>query len=238
MHDMARDHRGGARAGRARAVGPRPLRRRACRSTSTRLRRRPRGRLRLQVPERRARRAGVPLRRRAPPAIGSRSRCRAGSATPRRSPSSAGYRPAPGIARALCGTPPVLSLAALECRRRPAAAGATSAAMRAKSMALTDAVHRAGRGALRRARPDLASPREPARRGSQVSFAPCRTAMPIMQALIARGVIGDFRAPDLLRFGWRRSTCATSTVGRGRRRCRRAGDGAWDRAARSDRARR
>ena len=47
----------------------------------------------------------------------------------------------------------------------------------------------------------LASPREPAERGSQVSF-DHRQGYAVMQALIARGVIGDFRAPDLLRFGF------------------------------------
>ena len=47
----------------------------------------------------------------------------------------------------------------------------------------------------------LASPRDPARRGSHVSFAH-EAAYPMMQALIARGVIGDVRAPDILRFGF------------------------------------
>jgi kynureninase len=47
----------------------------------------------------------------------------------------------------------------------------------------------------------LASPRDPARRGSQVSFRHPQ-GYRVMQALIARGVIGDFRAPDLLRFGF------------------------------------
>jgi len=48
----------------------------------------------------------------------------------------------------------------------------------------------------------LASPRENARRGSQVCFSHARDGYGIMQALIARGVIGDFRAPDILRFGF------------------------------------
>ena len=46
----------------------------------------------------------------------------------------------------------------------------------------------------------LLSPQEPERRGSQVSFRHAH-AYPVMQALIARGIIGDFRAPDILRFG-------------------------------------
>ncbi|HEX9466662.1 MAG TPA: kynureninase [Alphaproteobacteria bacterium] len=111
------------------------------------------------------------------------------------------FRPAAGIARALCGTPPVLSLAALEVGVDTVLA-ADLAALRAKSMALGDLFIRlveeqggAGFG-LR-----LASPRDAAHRGSQVSFHHAH-GYPVMQALIARKVIGDFRAPDLLRFGF------------------------------------
>jgi kynureninase len=110
------------------------------------------------------------------------------------------YRPAEGIARALCGTPPILSLAALECGV-DIVLEAPMAAVRAKSLALTDLFitlieqRCAGHG-LR-----LVTPREHDRRGSQVCFAH-PDAFPIMQALIARGVIGDFRAPDVLRFGF------------------------------------
>ncbi|MCC6720383.1 MAG: kynureninase [Acetobacteraceae bacterium] len=110
-----------------------------------------------------------------------------------------GYRPAPGIARALVGTPPMLSLAALEVGV-DIALQAPMAAVRAKSQqqttlfaALLEQI--AGTWGAR-----LASPRDAARRGSQVCLAHDQ-AYPIMQALIARGVIGDFRAPDILRFG-------------------------------------
>ncbi|MDP2052091.1 MAG: kynureninase, partial [Acidobacteriota bacterium] len=48
----------------------------------------------------------------------------------------------------------------------------------------------------------LVTPRAPAERGSQASFAHATGGYPIVQALIARGVIGDFRAPDILRFGF------------------------------------
>jgi kynureninase len=48
----------------------------------------------------------------------------------------------------------------------------------------------------------LVTPRAPADRGSQVSFAHATGGYPMMQALIARGVIGDYRAPDILRFGF------------------------------------
>ena len=110
------------------------------------------------------------------------------------------YRPAEGIARALCGTPPILSLAALECGV-DIALEAPMAAVRAKSLALTDLFitlveQRCSGHGLR-----LVTPREYDRRGSQVCFAH-PDAFPIMQALIARGVIGDFRAPDVLRFGF------------------------------------
>ncbi|MBI3452301.1 MAG: aminotransferase class V-fold PLP-dependent enzyme, partial [Rhodospirillales bacterium] len=110
------------------------------------------------------------------------------------------YRPAAGIGRYLCGTPPILSLAALEIGVDLLLA-ADMGALRAKSTALTEAfialVERdcAGHGL------DLLSPRETARRGSQVSFRHPH-GYPVMQALIARGVIGDFRAPDILRFGF------------------------------------
>jgi len=110
------------------------------------------------------------------------------------------YRPAEGIARALCGTPPILSLTALECGV-DVALEAPMAEVRAKSLALTDLFIElvdqmcAGCG-LR-----LLTPRDHQRRGSQVSYAH-PAAERIMQALIARGVIGDFRPPDILRFGF------------------------------------
>ena len=117
----------------------------------------------------------------------------------------AGYRPAPGIERFVCGTPPVLSMTALDCglevfARLEALGG--MAALRAKSLALTslfiDAVETrcAGHGLV------LVTPRDPASRGSQVSFAHPDAGYAVMQALIERGVIGDFRAPDVLRFGF------------------------------------
>lgn len=118
---------------------------------------------------------------------------------------SVDYRPAPGIARFVCGTPPVISLAALECGVDTVLAAEPlggMTALRAKSLALTDLFialveARCGGHAL-----SLATPREHARRGSQVSWAHETGGYPMMQALIARGVIGDFRAPDLLRFGF------------------------------------
>lgn len=115
------------------------------------------------------------------------------------------YRPAAGIARFICGTPPVISLAALECGVDTVRAAEPSGgldALRQKSVALTalfiELVESrcAGHGLA------LVTPRDPARRGSQVSFAHPAAGYPMMQALIARGVVGDFRAPDILRFGF------------------------------------
>jgi kynureninase len=116
-----------------------------------------------------------------------------------------GYRPAPGVRRYLCGTPAVLSLAALECgvdTVLAAEAQGGMAALRAKSLALTRAFAElvesrcAGHGL------SLVSPRQDALRGSQVCFAHPTHGYAIVQALIHRGVVGDFRAPDILRFGF------------------------------------
>ena len=111
-----------------------------------------------------------------------------------------GYRAADGIARTLVGTPPILSLAALEVGV-DLALEVDLREVRRKSVALGEAfialveAECAGLG-LR-----LSSPRHPEQRGSQVCFAHDE-GYAVMQALIARGVIGDFRAPDILRFGF------------------------------------
>ncbi len=109
------------------------------------------------------------------------------------------YRPAPGIARGLTGTPPILSLAALEVGVDLLLSCDLTEA-RKKSMRLTDCFvqlveERCGGHDLL-----LLSPRAAGGRGSQVSFRH-PAGYPVMQSLIARGVIGDFRAPDILRFG-------------------------------------
>ena len=110
------------------------------------------------------------------------------------------YRPAPGIVRHRCGTPSVLGMSVLDAAL-DVFDGVDMAVLRAKSMALTSAFidlveqRCAGHGFV------LAAPREPDLRGSQVSWHHTM-GYPIMQALIAEGVIGDFRAPDILRFGF------------------------------------
>ena len=107
------------------------------------------------------------------------------------------YAPAAGIDRFLAGTPPVLSLMALE-SGIDAFEGVTMERLWAKSRAMFDVFH-----ALMEQRcPDLAciSPRGEDARGSHISFAH-PNAFEICQALIAADVIGDFRAPDVIRFG-------------------------------------
>jgi kynureninase len=128
------------------------------------------------------------------------------------------YRPAAGISRYLCGTQPILSMTALECGLEIFAAAEPLGGMQAlrrKSLALTDLFialveeRCAGHGL------ELATPREHAKRGSQVCLTRRQGAYAIVQALIARGVIGDFRAAastgagpsdprhgDILRFGF------------------------------------
>jgi kynureninase len=108
------------------------------------------------------------------------------------------YRPAEGVARFLCGTPPILSMSALEVGVETVAA-AGMAALREKSMALTTMF--AARAALRCPSTTPASPADATRRGSQFCLRHPQ-AYAVMQALIERGVIGDFRTPDILRFGF------------------------------------
>ena len=109
------------------------------------------------------------------------------------------YRPAGGIARAVVGTPPILNLAALEVGV-DVMLSASLAAVREKSQRLAEVFIAAmdqecGGDGFR-----LLTPRAAEARGSQVAFAHPH-GYAIMQALIERGVIGDFRAPDVLRFG-------------------------------------
>jgi kynureninase len=115
------------------------------------------------------------------------------------------YRPASGIARFVCGTPPMLSLASLECGVDTVLAAEDYGgldALRRKSVALTDLFIELVESRCAGLDLTLATPRDGAARGSQVSFAHDTGGYAIMQALIARGVIGDFRAPDILRFGF------------------------------------
>lgn len=110
------------------------------------------------------------------------------------------YAAGEGIRRFLCGTQPILSLRALK--------GALDiwdevdmAALREKSLRLTDLFIALVEGKCAGHGLELEGPRDGAKRGSQVSFGH-PNAYEIMQALIARGVIGDFRAPSTMRFGF------------------------------------
>ena len=109
-----------------------------------------------------------------------------------------GYRPAMATERLRVGTPPILQLAVLQ-EALTVWDGVDMDEVRAASIALSE------RFVLEVSSrcPDLtlASPADPLRRGSQVSFA-FKEGYAAMQALIARGVIGDFRAPDIMRFGF------------------------------------
>ena len=114
------------------------------------------------------------------------------------------YRPADGVARFLCGTPPILGLAALDAAL-DLFAEVDLAALRAKSLALgqlfLELVEQECAAWLGEEEGlAIACPRDGARRGSQVSLRHPE-GYAIVQALIGRGVIGDFRAPDVLRFG-------------------------------------
>ena len=121
------------------------------------------------------------------------------------------YKPAAGINRYLCGTQPILNMVALECGLDTVLAAESlggMTALRKKSLALTDffislvEARCAGHGL------GLATPRDHSQRSSQVCLAKSEGAYAIVQALIARGVIGDFRAGDgglhldILRFGF------------------------------------
>ena len=106
------------------------------------------------------------------------------------------YRPDPGIARMRVGTPPMLQLAALDAAL-DVFDMTNMDALRARQIALSERFVAAVEDATDLA---LASPRDPRTRGSQVSFRHPE-GYAVMQALIADGVVGDFRAPDILRFG-------------------------------------
>jgi len=110
------------------------------------------------------------------------------------------YQPAESVEQARIGTPPLLSMVALQ-----AALGAFDGVdldrLRAKSLALTQQVIDFADQRLAGFGVEVVTPRQPELRGSQVSLR-MPEAYSVCQALIERGVIGDFRAPDLLRLGF------------------------------------
>ncbi|MFC9324102.1 kynureninase [Kitasatospora sp. NPDC057015] len=112
---------------------------------------------------------------------------------------SSDYTPAEGVGRARIGTPPILSMLALEAALT-AFDGVDLDEVRAKSLSLTGFLLDCADRELDGLGFTAATPREPARRGSQVALRH-PDAYALVQALAAHGVIGDMRAPDLLRFG-------------------------------------
>lgn len=110
------------------------------------------------------------------------------------------FEPVDGIGRALCGTQPIASLALVECGLE-VFEQTSMAAIRAKSLALTDLFIELVEARCAGHPLGLVTPRQHARRGSQVSFTHLH-GYAVMQALIARGVIGDYREPGIMRFGF------------------------------------
>ena len=137
-----------------------------------------------------------------------------------------GYKPAPGIDRFLAGTPPILSLAALE-GGIDAFEGISMDAVWAKSISLFEMFRRL----MAKQRPELVcvSPSDQGRRGSHISFRHPH-AFEICQALIAAGVMGDFRAPDVIRFGLTPLYLRYEDVWTAVKRCADImGSGSWER---------
>jgi len=111
-----------------------------------------------------------------------------------------GYAPASGIRRALCGTQPVVSLALVECGLETFA-NVAMADLRRKSLALSDLFLALLEQHCAAHPLELITPRSHAERGSQISVTHPH-GYAVMQALIARGVIGDYREPQVMRFGF------------------------------------
>lgn len=110
------------------------------------------------------------------------------------------YEPADAARRFVCGTPQILSLTALS-EGLKVWADVDMAQVRAKSLALTDLFMDLIEQECKEFNLRIVTPREHARRGSHVSIA-FDHGYPVMRALAEQGIVGDFRAPDLMRFGF------------------------------------
>ncbi len=110
------------------------------------------------------------------------------------------YEPAAGAVRGRVGTPDILSMLALEAALE-VWDGVSVDAVRAKSLALTDFFLECVEAYVPAGRVECVTPRAHAERGSQVALR-CPDAGEVMKRLIGRGVVGDFRRPDVLRFGF------------------------------------
>lgn len=122
------------------------------------------------------------------------------------------YEPASGIARYLCGTQPLVSLGMVECGL-DIFARTSMQALRSKSLALTDLFIQQVEERCKDHPLTLITPREHAQRGSHVSFEHPE-GYAVVQALIARGVIGDYREPRIMRFGFTPLYTSFTDVGR------------------------
>ncbi|MYS91141.1 MULTISPECIES: kynureninase [Streptomyces] len=111
-----------------------------------------------------------------------------------------GYEPAPGALRGRVGTPDILSMLALEAALE-VWDGVRIEAVRAKSLALTDFFLQCVAAYVPEGRVECLTPVPHAERGSQIALR-CDDAGEVMKRLVERGVVGDFRAPDVLRFGF------------------------------------
>ncbi|MCX5131907.1 kynureninase [Streptomyces sp. NBC_00340] len=113
---------------------------------------------------------------------------------------SPSYEPASGALRGRVGTPDILSMLALEAALE-VWDGVPIDSVRAKSLALTDFFLECVEAYVPEGRVESVTPAAPAERGSQVALR-CADAGAVMKRLIDRGVVGDFRHPDILRFGF------------------------------------
>ncbi|GAA2534141.1 kynureninase [Streptomyces levis] len=111
-----------------------------------------------------------------------------------------GYEPAAGAVRGRVGTPDILSMLALEAALE-VWDGVSVEAVRAKSLALTDFFLECVAAYVPEGRVECLTPVAHAERGSQIALR-CADAGDVMKRLIEQGVVGDFRAPDVLRFGF------------------------------------
>ncbi|MEW1646453.1 kynureninase [Streptomyces sp. NPDC091219] len=112
------------------------------------------------------------------------------------------YEPAAGAVRGRVGTPDILSMLALEAALEVwDGEGVSIGAVRAKSLALSDFFLRCVESYVPAGRVESVTPAAHAERGSQVALR-CPDAGDVMKRLIERGVVGDFRHPDVLRFGF------------------------------------
>ncbi|WP_406171948.1 kynureninase [Streptomyces sp. NBC_00996] len=113
---------------------------------------------------------------------------------------SPSYAPAPGALRGRVGTPDILSMLALEAALE-VWDGVSIDSVRAKSLALTDFFLECVSAYVPEGRVESLTPSAHAERGSQVALR-CAEAGTVMKSLIEQGVVGDFRHPDVLRFGF------------------------------------